>query len=101
MSYNLEALKRADAERERGAVPTLRSHGTPAATVTTGRPAGRLWIAALAAVVVVLLAALAWTLLRQPAPLAVVAQVPAVVPAPVIAVPPTPAEPPRAATTAP
>lgn len=38
MSYILDALKRADAERERGHVPGLHSQGTPAPAVGTTRP---------------------------------------------------------------
>lgn len=38
MSYILDALKRADAERERGHVPGLHSQGTPAPAARTARP---------------------------------------------------------------
>lgn len=38
MSYILDALKRADAERERGHVPGLHSQGTPAPAVGAARP---------------------------------------------------------------
>ena len=38
MSYILDALKRADAERERGHVPGLHSQGTPAPAAGATRP---------------------------------------------------------------
>ena len=97
MSYILEALKRADAERERGAVPNLHSHATPAAATTVQRPATRLWIAALAALVLLLVAALWWALMRQtPPPAAPAAALPSAA-----VVPPPPVETPRPAATAP
>ena len=107
MSYILEALKRADAERERGAVPTLRSHAAPATASPTAKPAARIWIAVLAAAIVLLLGALWWTLMRPvptvtlAAPAPAPAPAPAVVtvaPAPAVAAPaPAPVAPPRAA----
>src|SRR5450830_1540668 len=62
MSYILDALKRADAERERGAVPGLhaRQLTTPAAQDTT-RAQHRLWLAAaVATLVLVSIAAGLW-----------------------------------------
>lgn len=101
MSYILEALKRADAERERGAVPTLRSHAAPAAASPTAKPAARIWIAVLAAAIVLLLGALWWTLMRPVPTVSLAAPAPAVVtvaPAPAVAAPaPAPVAPPRAA----
>lgn len=113
MSYILEALKRADAERDRGAVPTLHSHAIPAAAGTRTRTPVANWIAALALLALVVLGALWWTLGRQPVPVtpmvlapvtavpapAVMTTAPAVVtpPRPAPTVPPRKAEPPRAA----
>lgn len=113
MSYVLNALRRADAERERGAVPGLHAHTLPEQTAPAARPA---WLLAL-------LGALAgagcllggWLLLRPspaPQPVQTVAAAPAVAgvpsaPAPVlirIEAPPAPAAAPapaRAATTPP
>jgi len=89
MSYILDALKRADAERERGTVPGL--HAQPAPLAASGaRVPGRLkplaWAGAGAAVL--LLAALAWRLTAREAPPA--AQVPAPAPAPAATAAPAP-----------
>jgi general secretion pathway protein B len=61
MSYILDALRRAEAERERGSVPGLHSQPAPGAPPAArhGHPAA-LWAAAGAAIL--LLGALAWTL---------------------------------------
>jgi general secretion pathway protein B len=49
MSYILDALKRADAERERGAVPGLQSRHAAMPAAKAGRhPQNRLWLAAAA-----------------------------------------------------
>jgi general secretion pathway protein B len=74
MSYILDALRRADAERERGAVPGI--HAQPVPAVSSDGPAPRrgvpvAWIAAGAAVAVAGL--LAWQLVQRgatPAPTA-------------------------------
>lgn len=120
MSYILDALKRADAERERGLVPGL--HSQSAAALPQGTPAARrpalrpvLWIA-LAALLVVAAAA-GWWLTRQrgaaapatptPAPAAaspapvVQAPAPPVPPTLPILAPPPPAPPAAAAPAAP
>ncbi len=93
MSYILDALRKADAERERGHVPGIHAQPAfgapaPAPARETATPWG--WIGA-GAVIVVLLAALAWSLLRG-APREVVAQAPAgaSLPATPVAVAPSP-----------
>ena len=107
MSYILDALKRADAERGRGAVPGLhtRQMTSPAAPVSpsTGRYAG------LAAVAVVALGGIAagvwfWQTPARPVPLAALAPVvgPLAAPAPLpIPAPAAPVAPPAAQKTAP
>ena len=85
MSYILEALRRADAERRRGAVPGL--HAQPGGGVTTDRePSGRIGPLALIGVAVVMVLAGAsgawwWAVQRPIAPTP--APVPAPVPAPI------------------
>jgi general secretion pathway protein B len=96
MSYILDALRKADAERERGSVPGL--HTQPVRTVSAQAPAPRrgvplTWVAAGSAVVVAGALGWAWSLrggeprhepqrqVEAPAP-AVVASPPAVVAAP-------------------
>jgi general secretion pathway protein B len=59
MSYILEALKRAEAERDRGAVPTLHSQPTTATVSTAQAPRSTPWIALLSALLVLALAAVA------------------------------------------
>lgn len=71
MSYILEALKRADAERERGAVPTLHSQAVPAPSASPSRAPNSAWMAALAALAVVVTGALWWALGRPTPPPAV------------------------------
>ena len=56
MSYILDALKRADAERERGHVPGLHSQGTPAPAAGAAR-ARRFGLPMMAGAIVLLLAA--------------------------------------------
>ena len=61
MSYILDALKRADAERERGAVPGLQSRHvtTPVSQADHGAP-HRVWLAAAAALALASIAAGLW-----------------------------------------
>ena len=69
MSYILDALRRAEAERERGAVPSLQSHQHAIAdddAERAARPRALVW--ALVAVTVALLAALAWNLFGRASP---------------------------------
>jgi general secretion pathway protein B len=118
MSYILDALRRADAERERGAVPSLQSqqHTIIEDDAAPARPRSLVWVVvALAAAVLVLLA---WKFLGGTAPPARVpvegsittpapAPLPALQPAPVLPTtpaPPTanlPAVPPAVGTAAP
>jgi general secretion pathway protein B len=101
MSYILDALKRADAERGRGAAPGLHTHhqvpsGSPG-TANANRP---LWLAVAAGVTLLLLAAgfWFWRAAGDPAP---VAEQAAVQPLPLPVAPPQPiaASTPPAATT--
>lgn len=93
MSYVLKALRRADAERERGAVPDLRAQtggglneAAPASQTMTP------WVWGLAALALLLAAALGWRLWPAPAaPAALFAAPPS---APVAVAPPAPAPPP-------
>lgn len=107
MSYILDALKRADAERERGHVPGLHTHNVQPSAATpprTGSPATA-WL--LAAVAATALGGAAWWWQTAPAPTTVAVQnspapvqaVPAI-PAPLAATAPTP-EPSVQASTAP
>ena len=63
MSYILDALRRADAERERGAVPSLQSqqHTIVEDDAATARPRSLVW--AIVALGLALLAVLGWNLL--------------------------------------
>lgn len=130
MSYILDALKRADAERERGHVPGLHSQGTPApsAGAARSRRIGLPMMAAAVAVLLAVAAALWWwrsapgeapapsaaatppaTPVQKPGAVPGVATappapaLPILAPAPPPAPPPTamPASPPRAAGAAP
>lgn len=67
MSYILDALKRADAERERGHVPGLHTHNAPPGAAPLGRKNG--WIFAVFLAVAAGAGALAvwWTQTPQPA----------------------------------
>ena len=60
MSYILDALRRADAERERGAVPSLQSqqHAIAEDDAVAARPRPLIWV--VAGLTVALLATLAW-----------------------------------------
>lgn len=61
MSYILDALKRADAERERGVVPGLHAQPVPVAPNPVSSSRGsRMLIALLAGIALLLLGALAW-----------------------------------------
>ncbi len=99
MSYILEALKKAQAERQLGSAPTL--HALPI-HAPDAAPAGARRGPLLAAlgIAAVLAAALAWTTLRAPAPAPVVVMEvaasapPAPVAAPPALAPPIPAPPP-------
>ena len=103
MSYILDALRKADAERERGHVPGIHaqpSFGGAAPVGTRAAPWPRLWIATAVLVVALLIAlliALGWSLLGggsrgsavvpTPTPVAVVAPA-AAPPTPAVLVPP-------------
>lgn len=69
MSYILDALKRAEAERERGAVPGLHSQpmARPATTPTHGAQRTVVWLVAGSSLALVVLAAVFW-FWRAPAP---------------------------------
>ena len=93
MSYILDALRRADAERERGVVPSLQSqqHTIVDDDVATAQPRSLLW--AVVALAVALLAVLAWSLLRPaaaPARAPVEGSITAPVPAPLPTLQPAP-----------
>ncbi|MFZ3140639.1 MAG: hypothetical protein WA147_08620, partial [Polaromonas sp.] len=93
MSYILDALKRADAERERGAVPGLQSHHAAAPAPQGGHgPRNRVWLAAAAVVVVVLggMAAGVWFWKMPASSVRLAAVQPAVVATPPVAAPLTP-----------
>ena len=83
MSYILDALQRADAERERGQVPGLRSRAAPFVTDSQPRRSSRVWWTALAIGLTGLLL-LAWWLwsTSSPAPARGVASAPELAPAP-------------------
>ncbi len=103
MSYILDALRKADAERERGAVPGIHAQPIFAGAAPSGaRPPARAWLWALLAGLGVLIAAGLWVGLRgsSPAP-APVPTAQAVTPAPVVAPNPLPPPPPAVAAVAP
>lgn len=100
MSYILDALKRADAERERGAAPGLHTrHQLPSSSPAapgTGRP---LWLAAAGGAVLLVMAAAFWlwhtpgnppSITNTPA-VAITANTPAVTAQPAVAPAPAPA----------
>jgi general secretion pathway protein B len=107
MSYILDALRRADSERERGAVPGLHAQPVPfPADRATRRPALKPWVWVVAGVSAGLLVPLAWKLTRGEPDAAVVASAPlpprpsaptdtAIAPSPVLT--PAPAPPPAVA----
>lgn len=92
MSYVLDALKKADAERERGAVPGLHAQPLPG-LMDDARPvrARTGWVALLAAAVVVLLLALFWVTISRPRSNDAPVQPAAPLPAPAVAQAPVPA----------
>ena len=104
MSYILEALKKADAERERGAVPDLHAQPVPLEVYDEGMAlrGAKHWLWLAAGAVISLLVVLAWQFTGQdippaatavalaPAPVPVTASAPAAVPE---AAPLTPTEP--------
>jgi general secretion pathway protein B len=100
MSYILDALRKAEAERERGSVPNI--HAQPAfagAPARGARPRSRVWIAvAVVGVLLVIAAALPWFFMADrsavPAPVAAA-------PAPVVAPTPVPMTMPASAAAAP
>lgn len=99
MSYILDALRRAEAERGRGGVPGLHSQAVPVpgAAPVAERPAASHWFMASAGVAVaaVAVAGTWWVMQRPaPAPAVVVVAAPAPTPAPVPAAPqPAPSTP--------
>jgi len=91
MSYILEALKKSQAERQLGELPSIHAPQLPlhhAHGVADNRHLP-VWLALGAAVLAVLAALLWWRPWQQPAPAAVLAPAPA--PAPVVAPAPVPA----------
>ena len=106
MSYILDALRRADSERDRGAVPDVHARQVPMAAGQDEPAHASLppWAWVGAAVMVLLIGVMAWLLIGReparegmalaPAPVAVPAPAPVPVPAPAVAVvPATPALP--------
>src|SRR5881394_2389282 len=96
MSYILDALRRADAERERGAVPSLQSqqHTIIEDDAATARPRSLVW--AVVALALALLAVLGWNLLGGGAPpprAPIEGSITTPVPAPLPALQPAPALP--------
>ncbi|QIM51895.1 general secretion pathway protein GspB [Hydrogenophaga crocea] len=101
MSYILDALRRADAERERGRVPGLHTQVPPtrtgdAARSGAGRGARRPWRLALLLIALFALLAVAagWWFGRGSAPVTAQAPAPAPAPAPAVATAPPPPAPP-------
>ena len=93
MSYILDALRRADAERERGAVPSLHAQqyaSLPSDEEPRRGPRPLVWV--VIGLSVALVAALAWNFLgRETPPPVVAARAPESAPAPAAAMPPPPA----------
>lgn len=93
MSYILDALKRADTERERGASPGLHTrHQLPAGNADTPSERRFVWMTAAAALTLVVLATFFWFWRTPDAPSMAVLQ-PAASPMPNIAAPEAPAAP--------
>ena len=96
MSYILDALKKAEAERGRGGVPGLHARQVTAPHVPgAGGRHDRLWIALVAFLVVAGLAAYLWTAQSAPSPAVTLATAPVAQPVPTFA-PVTVAAPPIA-----
>ena len=94
MSYILDALKRAESERSRGAVPGVHAQPPAAASSAAKGPGAVVWVAA-GLVALALVGTLAWWLAGReaaPAPV-VVAAAPVEVPAPRVPEPSPPAVP--------
>src|SRR6187397_3600428 len=96
MSYILDALRRADAERERGAVPSLQSQQNTIVDddATPSRPRSLVW--AVVALAIAVLALLAWNFLGGSAPPArapIEGAISTPVPAPLPALQPAPTAP--------
>ena len=91
MSYILDALRRADLQRERGAVPSIHTQPVmPTSVQTKARRSVKTW--AIAALSLLLMGSLAWQLLGRSAPAEVVPEPAAVVAMP-LPVTPAPAAP--------
>ncbi len=98
MSYILDALRRAEAERERGTVPSIHAQQfalVPGEDEAGGRPKALLWV--IAGLAAALLAALAWNVLGRDATRAVApaqappSAIPAAEPSAALPAPPMPA----------
>jgi len=91
MSYILEALRRAETERDRGQVPGLNAQSAPTSPPpSAARPSAARWLGLGLAGVVVLAALLAWWLWRRGEPPLPVVAGAAAVPATTIPSPPMP-----------
>src|SRR5450755_1465920 len=93
MSYILDALRRADAERERGAVPSLQSQQHTVIEEEEAVPRSRRLMWAGAALAVALLATFAWSLFGGSAPRQIAERSAAPVPAAPVAIVPSSAMP--------
>ena len=84
MSYILDALRRADSERDRGAVPGVHARQVPLAGGDGDAPGARLpgWLWPVAALVVLVIGALVWMLLGRDSMRAVAVVSPVLAPAP-------------------
>ncbi len=96
MSYILDALKRAEAERSRGAVPNIHAQSVPVGDVQSDGPGSALLMRLAGGLGLILLAAIWWWFSDQP-----VAQGGVAANAPVPVVAPPVAAPPRVAPAAP
>ncbi len=99
MSYILDALKRADAQRERGQVPGLNAQPVPVATASGSPRRLGLWLGVLCGAAAVAAGGLYWhsdstqaatAPIPAPAPAPAPSPAPVVVPAPVVAPAPLP-----------
>ena len=84
MSYILDALRRADSERDRGAVPGVHARQVPLAGGDGDAPGARLpgWLWPVAAMGVLVIGALVWMLLGRDSVRAVAVDSPVLAPAP-------------------